>query len=150
MAEQNRMYHEEGARDEEERWRPRREAEEVRADTRPRNTGEGPRVSAATQRLVQAWRDYGKLDMAKEDITACDARRMRKRQHWAWYVWPTSWEGQSDKYCTAVQTGEDVKYLIKHASEVNSWASILEELAQILQVQHKDRRRSIYGVAFKP
>ena len=50
-------------------------------------------ASLAVQRLTKVWRDHGGLDMAREDLWANDVRRAYKRQHWAWYVWPTSHEG---------------------------------------------------------
>ena len=54
VAEQNRMYHRESTPDEDEYQRPRREHSEDRSGMRQRRTRETPRISPATQRLVQA------------------------------------------------------------------------------------------------
>ena len=66
-----------------------------------------------------------------------------KKEHWAWYVWPTQKEGRSDRLKTAVKNVADIDYILSDLVMLSFWKKILSNLSVVLNVQGRN------GIPFK-
>ena len=106
------------------------------ADRAPSRASIGSKASASAQRLAKAQSKV--LSGILEDVRAGGAERYVKNDHWAWYVWPTTKEGISDPFNTAVKDVADVVYILG-APTLGTWAALLEALAAALRARGSRR-----------
>ena len=72
-----------------------------------------------------------------------DPESWEKKEHWAWYVWPTQKEGNNDPLKTAVKNIADIDYILSDPIILSYWRQILSNLSVVLNVQSRN------GIPFK-
>ena len=90
------------------------------------------------QRLVQEQQRH--LARIANDIRGAGADRYRKRDHWAWYAFPTSKPGNADPRNTAVLNTNDARFVLGNAETRTAWIAVLQGLGSAIRAQ---RSRSV-------
>ena len=86
-------------------------------------------VSPEVRRLLFAQRhSHGRI---LGGLRACAPSEYRKRDHWAWWVFPTSKVGMCDPRGTAVRSAAEARWLLD-AGDSATWAAVLDGLASAL------------------
>lgn len=62
----------------------------------------------------------------------------RKTSHWAWYVWPTTMPGRSDRRSTAI-TDNSAEDLLK-LTDIEAWSKILNLLSEYIEVNMEEQK----------
>lgn len=89
-------------------------------------------VSPAATRLVKS--QSAELAGILKSVRAAGPEKYVKREHYAWYVWPTTKEGMSDPRQTAIKSKADLKHVLA-APTVGVWADMLDALAEVLSTR---------------
>jgi uncharacterized protein (DUF1810 family) len=95
--------------------------------------GDGSQCSAAAQRLIRA--QAAAFPSIIDGLKREGPSKWRKRDHWAWYVFPTTLEGASDMRRTAVKDAADAQAVLEHASSRDQWTEILAGVADAVRTQ---------------
>lgn len=80
----------------------------------------------AAKNLVEKQRQY--FPMVIDDLIA----NHRKKEHWAWWVWPTEKKGSNEPGKKSFITMNTVSYVM-HNTDTDSWIKIMEILNYLLK-----------------
>lgn len=85
-------------------------------------------VSVSVKNLLKAQKQF----FPKILKTFSKPEMWEKKDHWAWYVWPTKKEGIHDPLKTAVKNVVDIEYILSDPVILLFWKQIFSNLAGVI------------------
>jgi O-acetyl-ADP-ribose deacetylase (regulator of RNase III) len=91
-----------------------------------------PSVSRGAEQLIKAQQTT--LPKIIRDVQMAGIQTYVKQDHWAWYMWPTTKEGNCDHLQVVVRNADDVAFVMAGPT-VAQWTEALGLLTQVLTAQ---------------